>query len=378
MDMDLSEEQELLRNAAREFLERECPLSLVREVERSEPGFSPQLWQQMADLGWLGVPIPQEYGGFGLGTVDLAVLAKELGRALCPGPYLPTVVLAAGAIAAAGTPEQKGTYLPRIIAGETVVAFALQESNGYYDPRGVTTRAEPAGDGFVLSGAKMFVEFASGADLLLVVARSEGEAPSSDGLTMFLVDPKGTGVTMTPLPTMARDRQYHVVLEGVRVPRENVLGPVGQAWSLLEGVVQRGAVTFCAYTVGAAEKMHEMATNYAKDRVQFGRPIGSFQLIQSYLAQLIIEIWGAETLTYYAAWCLDEGLPARGMIAKAKAFAGDTIKRTTDIGSQIFGGIGYMEDMDNTLFLRRGKQYQLAMGDTGYWEDIVAEEILDR
>ena len=378
MDMDLSEEQELLRNAAREFLERECPLSLVREVERSEPGFSPQLWQQMADLGWLGVPIPQEYGGFGLGTVDLAVLAKELGRALCPGPYLPTVVLAAGAIAAAGTPEQKGTYLPRIIAGETVIAFALQESNGYYDPRGVTTRAEPAGDGFVLSGAKMFVEFASGADLLLVVARSEGEAPSSDGLTMFLVDPKGPGVTMTPLPTMARDRQYHVVLEGVRVPRENVLGPVGQAWSLLEGVVQRGAVTFCAYTVGAAEKMHEMATSFAKDRVQFGRPIGSFQLIQSYLAQLITEIWGAETLTYYAAWCLDEGLPARAMIAKAKAFAGDTIKRTTDIGSQIFGGIGYMEDMDNTLFLRRGKQYQLAMGDTGYWEDIVAEEILDR
>ena len=378
MDMDLSEEQELLRNAAREFLERECPLSLVREVERSEPGFSPQLWQQMADLGWLGVPIPQEYGGFGLGTVDLAVLAKELGRALCPGPYLPTVVLAAGAIAAAGTLEQKGTYLPRIIAGETVIAFALQESNGYYDPRGVTTRAETAGDGFVLSGAKMFVEFASGADLLLVVARSEGEAPSSDGLTMFLVDPKGTGVTMTPLPTMARDRQYQVVLEGVRVPRENVLGPVGQAWSLLEGVVQRGAVTFCAYTVGAAEKMHEMATNFAKDRVQFGRPIGSFQLIQSYLAQLIIEIWGAETLTYYAAWCLDEGLPARGMIAKAKAFAGDTIKRTTDIGSQIFGGIGYIEDVDSTLFLRRGKQYQLAMGDTGYWEDIVAEEILDR
>jgi alkylation response protein AidB-like acyl-CoA dehydrogenase len=181
---------------------------------------------------------------------------------------------------------------------------------------------------------------------------------------------------MTPLPTMAKDRQFQVILEGVTVPREDVLGPVGQAWPLLEGVIQRAAVTFSAYAVGAAEKMHEMATAYAKDRVQFGRPIGSFQVIQGYLAQLITEIWGAETLTYFAAWAIDEGLPSRELVAKTKAFVGDTLKRTTDIGCQIFGGIGYIEDVDTTLFLRRGKQYQLALGDTGYWEDIVAEEIL--
>jgi alkylation response protein AidB-like acyl-CoA dehydrogenase len=195
---------------------------------------------------------------------------------------------------------------------------------------------------------------------------------------MFLVDPKSPGVTITHLPTMARDKQFEVVLEGVQVSRDDLLGPQGEAWPLLESVVQRGAIAFSAYAVGAAEKMQEMSTDFAKDRVQFGRPIGSFQVIQGYLAEMITEIWGAETLTYYTAWALDEGLPVRELVAKAKAFAGDTIKRTTDVGSQIFGGIGYMEEMDSTLYLRRGKQYQLAMGDSGYWEDIVAEEILDK
>jgi alkylation response protein AidB-like acyl-CoA dehydrogenase len=332
----------------------------------------------MADLGWLSLPLPAEQGGAGMGTVDLVVLAKELGRALCPSPYIPGVVFSGGAIARAGTPEQQGTYLPRIMAGELVVAFALQEASGRMDPGGVATRAEADGDGFVLHGEKMFIEFAGAADYLLVIARTAGEPPALEGLTLFLVPRDTPGITMESLPTMARDRQYLVRLDGVRVPREQVLGGVGDAWTSLEGVVQRGMVAFSAYLVGAAERMHEMATDYAKDRVQFGRPIGSFQLIQGYLAQLITEIWGAETLVYYAGACLDDGEPAREVIAKAKAFAGDCLKRTTDVGSQIFGGIGYMEDMDNTLFLRRGKQYQLAMGDTGYWEDIIAEEILDR
>lgn len=376
MDMDLSEEQRHLADTARRLLENECKPAHVREAEVGELGFSPELWRQMADLGWLGLRFPEEYGGVGLATMDLAVLSKELGRALCPSPYLTTVVLAGGAIAAAGTPEQKQAFLPRIVSGEVTIAFALQEHSRYYDPRGVRTRATPDGEGFVLNGTKMFVEFAGAADPLLVVARSAGEPPATDGLTMLLVDANSPGVTISPLPTMARDKQCEVVLKDVSVNGDKVLGPVGGAWSLLEEIVQEGAVALSAYAVGAGEKMHEMTTDFAKDRIQFGRPIGSLQTIQGYLAQLITEIWGAEALTYHAAWTLDEGRPARELVAKAKAFAGDMLKRTTDIGSQIFGGIGYIEEMDSTLFLRRGKQYQLAMGDTGYWEDIVAEEIL--
>ncbi len=376
MDMDLSEEQRHVADTARRLLEKECTPNHVREAEVGELGFSPELWSQMAELGWLGLRLPEEYGGFGLAMMDLAVLSKEMGRALCPSPYLTTVVLAGGAIAAAGTTEQKQALLPRIVSGDLTIAFALQEHSRYYDPRGVRTQATPNGQGFVLNGTKMFVEFAAAADPLLVVARSAGEPPATDGLTMLLVDPKSPGVTISPLPTMARDKQYEVILKDVSVNGDNVLGPVGGAWPLLEEVVQQGVVALSAYAVGAAEKMHEMTTAFAKDRIQFGRPIGSLQSIQGYLAQLITELWGAEALTYNAAWTLDQGLPAREMVAKAKAFAGDMLKRTTDVGSQIFGGIGYMEDVDSTLFLRRGKQYQLTMGDTGYWEDIIAEEIL--
>ena len=378
MDMELREEQQQLMVAARRFLASECPPSLVRESEASELGYSAELWRKMAGLGWLGLPHPQQFGGSGMGSVDLVVLAKELGRALCPSPYIPTVVLSGGAIAAAGSEEQKNSYLPRIIAGETVIAFALQEAMTFYDPRGIETTAAEQGDGFVLTGTKMFIEFASAADHLLVLARTAGAPHSNDGLTMFLVDTKSPGIELTPLGTMARDKQFEVTLNQVRVSKEDMLGTPGQGWSTLEGVIQQGVVALCGYMVGASERIHEMATAFAKERIQFDRPIGSFQAIQHYLAQTITEIVGADTTTLYAAWTLDEGLPAREIVAKAKVLAGDTFKQASAIGAQIHGGIGFNEDVDTTLFLRRGKQLQLSMGDSGYWEDIIAEEILDR
>ena len=378
MDMELREEQQQLMVAARRFLASECPPSMVRESEASELGYSAELWRKMAGLGWLGLPYPQQLGGSGMGSVDLVVLAKELGRALCPSPYIPTVVLSGGAIAAAGSEEQKNSYLPRIIAGETVIAFALQEAATFYDPRGIETTAAEQGDGFVLTGTKMFIEFASAADHLLVLARTAGAPHSNDGLTMFLVDTKSPGIELTPLGTMARDKQFEVTLNRVRVSKQDMLGTLGQGWSTLEGVIQQGVVALCGYMVGASERIHEMATAFAKERVQFDRPIGSFQAIQHYLAQTITEIVGADTTTLYAAWTLDEGLPAREIVAKAKVLAGDTFKQASAIGAQIHGGIGFNEDVDTTLFLRRGKQLQLSMGDSGYWEDIIAEEILDR
>jgi alkylation response protein AidB-like acyl-CoA dehydrogenase len=299
-----------------------------------------------------------------------------MGRALCPSPYIPSVVLAGGALLAAGSEEQKREWLPRIASGQTVVAFALQEASPYWDPRGIGLRASETADGWALNGTKMFVEFAGAADRMLVMARTSDEKPSKDGITMLLVDPRAPGITMRPLGTLARDRQFRVDFAGVPVSKSDILGPVGGAWPLLERVVQSGIVAFSAYNVGASERIHAMATEFAKNRVQFGRPIGSFQAIQHYLAQSITEIIGADTMTLYAAWCLDEGEPAREIVAKAKALAGDTYKSTSALGAQIYGGIGFNEDVDTTLFLRRGKQAQLSMGDTGYWEDVIADELL--
>jgi len=376
MDMELSEQQKKLIDTARRFLEKECPLSAVREMESTETGFSTDLWQQMGGLGWLGLPYPEQYGGYGLGVVGLALLSKEMGRALCPSPYIPSVVLAGGAVLAAGSEELRQTYLPRIASGQTVVAFALQEQSPYWDPRGVSCRATETANGWVLNGTKMFVEFANAADKILLVARTAGEKPSKDGITMFLMDARSPGLSMTPLGTLARDRQFRVELEGVSVAQADVVGPVGGAWPLLEPVIHSGIVAFSSHMVGASERIHAMAVEFAKNRVQFGRPIGSFQAIQHYLAQSITEIIGADTMTLYAAWCLDQGEPAREIVAKAKALAGDTYKSVSSLGAQIYGGIGFNEDVDTTLFLRRGKQAQLSMGDTGYWEDVIAEELL--
>ena len=378
MDMEFNDEQKGLQSAARSFLSTEAPLSMAREMETNDEGFSRDLWKKMADLGWLGLPHSEEAGGSAMGTIEVVVLTKEMGRSLCPSPYIPTVILAGGAIAAAGSDEQKQRWLPGIISGETVIAFALQEENTFYDARSVHATAVPDGEGYVLNGTKMFVEFATAADKVLVVARTAGEHGDMDGLSMFLIDPNDVNMHMEPLNTVARDRQFQINLNGVKVAAADVIGEPGTAWASLEGVIEQGVVALCGYMVGASERIHEMTTAFAKVRVQFGKPIGSFQAIQHYLALSITEILAADTNAFYAAWTLDEGEPSREIVATAKAFVGDTFRKASDIGAQIHGGIGYDEDMDTTLFLRRGKQYQLSMGDSGFWEDIIAEEILDR
>jgi alkylation response protein AidB-like acyl-CoA dehydrogenase len=377
MDMKLSEEQVQLQDTARKYMDDECSAEFVREMEKSELGFSREMWQQMAEMGWLGIALPEDCGGLELGTVEQVLLAKQLGRRICPSPFLSTVVIGAEAIARAGSEEQRQHFLPKIIEGETVVAFAYQEHHRDFDPGVVRLRATADGDGYVLDGTKMFVEWAGGADLLLVVARTSGEPPAKNGLSMFLVDADSDGITCKHTPTMARDHHYEVVLDGVKVPKDRVLGRVDDAWSDLEAVTQKAAIVFSAFTNGVSEWMHEAATEYAKDRVQFGRPIGQMQLIQSYLAGLIIDLYGSDTLTLFTAFTLDKGRDVRDYAAKTKAFAADTVKCTTDVGSQIFGGIGYMEEQDSTLYLRRGKQYQLMLGGVDYWEKIIAEELLD-
>jgi alkylation response protein AidB-like acyl-CoA dehydrogenase len=377
VDMKLSDEQVQLRESACALLEKECTAAFVREMEKSEVGFSREMWKEMAELGWLGISLPEQYGGLGLSTVDQVILAKELGHYICPSPFLSTAVIGAEALARAGTAAQKKAFLPGIIEGETVVAFAFQEHNRDFDAGVIRLQARQEGSDYVLDGSKMFVEWAGAADLLLVVARTSGQAPSRSGLTLFLVDAKTAGIECKRTPTLARDHHCEVIFQGVRVPQDRVLGKVDEAWSALESVIERTAVVFSAFTVGLSERMHELATQFAKVRVQFDRPIGQMQLIQNYLATLITEIYGANTIVLFTAFNMDKERRVRAYVAKTKAFCAETVKRTTDICSQIFGGTGYMEETDTTLYLRRGKQYQLMLGGVEYWEKIIAEELLD-
>ncbi len=377
MDIKLSEEQVHLQETARKFMTKECSMAFVREMEKSDVGFSKDMWRQMAEMGWLGLSLPEECGGLGMSTVDLVLLMKELGRQICPVPFLSTVVIGGEAIARAGTDEQKAELGNKIVAGDLIIAFAYQEYHRSFDPGFIRFEAKAAGDGFVLNGIKMFVEYAANADKLLVVARTSGSAPAQDGLSMFLVDVNSPGISCKHTPTMARDHHYEVNFDNVKISKDCLLGKLHHAWQDLEPVIHKAVVAFAAFTNGAAFHLHEQATQYAKDRVQFGRPIGQMQTIQGYLAQLIMELYGSDTLTLFTAFNMDKQRYVRGYVAKTKAFAAETVSRTMDIGSQIFGGMGYMEEMDTTLYLRRGKQYQLMLGGTDYWEDVIAEELID-
>ena len=377
MHMKLTEEQVQLRDSAARFMDEACTMAFVRGIEKGDVGYSPEMWKQMAELGWLGLDLPEADGGLELGILDLCILMRELGRHLCPTPFIPTCVIAGTAIARAGTEAQRAEYLAKILDGDRIVAFAYQEFTRHFDPGMVQLEARADGDGFVLDGTKMFVEYAGAADRLLVVGRTSGSPGDAAGLTMFLLEASSDGVESVHTPTMARDHHYEVTFSNVRVPRAAVLGEVGDAWTVLEPVLHRAALAFSSFTNGAAFEMHDKATLFAKQRVQFGRPIGQMQTIQGYLAQMIMEILGSDTLTLFTAYNMDRGRPVRGYVGKAKGFAAETVFHTMHQCSQIFGGMGYMEEQDSTLYLRRGKQFELMLGGHDYWYDVAAEEMID-
>ena len=375
MDLGLSEEQEMLKRTARELLEQQCPKSLVRDMEEDEKGYSPELWKQFADSGFLGLPFPEQYGGTGFSFVDLAILLEEFGRALVPGPYLYNVALSGMAINDAGTEEQKQEHLPKIASGESIFTFAFTEPSGRWDAEGVALTATADGDDFILNGVKLFIPDAHISDHMLVVARTSESDDPKEGITVFIVDSKNEGISTEVLKTIASDKQCEVNLDNIRVSRSNVLGDVDQGWSIVEQALRRGAVAKCAEMVGNSEQVLEMTVEYAKNRVQFGRPIGSFQAVQHHCANMATDVDGSRFITYQAAWKLSEGLPCDKEISMAKAWVSEACRRVDGLGHQVHGGIGFTKEHDMQLFFRRAKQAELFFGDADFHREKVAQEI---
>jgi alkylation response protein AidB-like acyl-CoA dehydrogenase len=372
MDLGLDEQQEMLRNFARDFLEKECPEQLVRQMEEDEKGYSPELWQKMAQQGWMGLIIPEEYGGTGMNICELVVLLEEFGRALVPGPFIPTVVLGGVPIMEAGTEEQKKQYLPKIASGELIMTMALTEPSAKWTADGVTLEAKKDGGDYVLNGTKLFVQDAHVTDMMVVVARTGGSG--EDGITLFLVDSKSPGIKFEVLKTIAADKQAEVVFENVKVPAANILGAEGKGWPIVEKTKSVATVAACAYLVGLSQMDFDVTLNYAKERVQFGRPIGSFQAIQHKLADAVIDVDGSRFITYKAAWSLQEGEPdADTMISMAKAWTSDASRRVVAHGQQIHGGIGFTKEYKIQLYFRRQKWMELMWGDADYHRELVAQ-----
>lgn len=375
MDLGLSEEQEMLKTAARDFLQKECPKQMVKQLDESDEGYSPELWRKMAELGWLGLPFPEEYGGGGGSFLDLAVLLEEMGYNVLPGPFFSTVVLGGLCILAAGNEEQKKELLPRVANGETLLTLALTEPSAKYDASSVKTTAVAHNGEYVINGTKLFILDANVADFLLCVARTKEAGNPGDGITIFLVDAKSNGIKCTLLKTLARDKQCEIVLDNVRVPAKNILGELDQGWPVVESILQKATVAKCAEMVGGAQAALEMAVNYAKERVQFNRPIGSFQAIQHHCANMVSDVDGSRFVTYKAAWKVSEGLPATMDVAIAKAWTSEAYRRVTLLGHQIFGAIGFTMDHDMHLYYRRAKAGEIMFGDGAFHRAVVAREL---
>ncbi len=376
MDFGLSEEQEMLKTSARDFLQKECPKQLVRQLDESDEGYSRELWRKMAELGWMGLPFPEKYGGGGGSFLDLVVLLEAMGYNVVPGPFFSTVVLGGMTLLAAGNEGQKKELLSEVASGKLILALALTEPNVKYDDAASVKTTATARDGkYVINGTKLFVHDANVADYILCVAKTKATGKPENGATIFLVDSKTPGIKCTLLKTLARDKQCEVVFENVDVPKENIVGGLNRGWQIIQDVLQQAVVAKCAEMVGGAQAALEMAVAYAKERVQFNRPIGSFQAIQHYCANMVSDVDGSRFVTYKAAWKVSEGLPATMDVAIAKAWTGAAYSRVTLLAHQIFGAVGFTMDHDLHLYYRRAKAGEIIFGDGAFQRAIVAREL---
>ena len=372
MDLGLNETQQMLRSSAREFLAAECPSAYVRSMEEDERGYTPEMWRKLAEQGWLGLMIPQEYGGAGLSFMDLSILLEETGRALLPGPFFSTVVLGATTIMNAGSEAQKEEFLPRIAQGQIIVTLALTEPGARWDAAGVQTTATAGGGGYVINGTKLFVPNAHVSDYLVVAART---GSGEKDVTLFILPRDTQGLSQNLLNTIASDRQSELVLEDVAAPTSAVLGEVNGGWDTIAKVLQWGAVGKCAEMVGGGQRVLDMTVEFAKHRVQFGRPIGSFQAIQHHCADMATDVEGSRYITYQAAWRLSEGLPAQREVAMAKAWVSEAYRRVCALGHQCHGAIGFTKEHDMQLYSRKAKAAELAFGDSDFHLETVARVI---
>jgi alkylation response protein AidB-like acyl-CoA dehydrogenase len=369
MEIQLTQDQLEIARQARRFCENETPMAYVRKMFEDNQGYEEEKWMKMVEMGWTALNIPEEYGGLGLSTMDLAIILEEMGRAVQPGPYFSTVTLAAEAVLAAGTEEQKKQYLGGIAEGRLKGTMALFEPDSGGDPDYLRMKAVPGNGHYVLNGVKLFVPDAHVADFILVAALIENQ-----GLSLFIVTPQTPGLDIALLPTMDGTRKLCALqFKDVAVPVDEILGAPGQAGPALARVMQKAQVGLCAEGVGGSQRALEIATDYAKVRVQFDQPIGSYQSVKHRCAQMYLEVESARSMMYWAAWAQDHGQGDEAALSasSAKAYVSDAYCNVAAGAVQILGGIGMTWEHDIHLYLKRANAIEMALGDPCYHREKV-------
>ena len=373
MQFGLTETQQTLKNTVRKFLAAECPMSEVRRLMETGTALDPALWTKIAEQGWNGMIIAEDHGGFGMGMVEMAAALEEMGRALLPGPYFSTVLMAGPLLEAASNDGAKQKYLAAIAGGQAKAAVALLEDSASWSPDAIRMQSTSSGGNYQLEGRKLFVTDAAAADFLVVAARLNGE------LALFLIPAKTSGLRITALPALDSTRKlYEVAFDSVSVPRENLLAEGKPAQAALDRMLDVATVGLVAEMTGGMQRLLEMTVEYAKTRKQFGRPIGQFQAVQHLCADMLVFTESSRSAAYYAAWAIQEGVPeARLAVSVAKAYASDAYREVGNRAIQVHGGMGFTWENDAHLFYRRAKASELAFGDAAYHRERIARLVID-
>lgn len=374
MDLIFTHEQNMLRDMAHNLCSDFSGVDVVRTMENDPIGMPADLWTQMQETGLLGMRIPEANGGMGLSLLDCAVIYEQLGRFLAPGPYFSSTVMSAGALVHSADTVWQTKLLPAIAAGEMIVVPAWTEPDNGFGAAGVQMRARREGDGYVLDGVKRHVFHARAAHKLLVLART---GDTEEAVSLFIVDAGSAGLEYTQQKSMASDTQYRLVFDKVRVPLSGLVGQENAGWKAWDAAMREGIVLLAAWAAGGAERALEITVQYAKDREQFGKPIGAFQALAHYMADASAVVEGAKTLVLEAAWAHSAGKPIERLAPMAKLFACKAFRDVTTMAQQVHGGIGFTLDYDIQLYYRRAKQLQMNWWDSRYLEQLIADEILD-
>jgi alkylation response protein AidB-like acyl-CoA dehydrogenase len=375
MNLEITEEQKLLRESVARFCKSEFPTEMVRRLAEHPAGMSPETWNKIAQQAWLGVLIPEEFGGLGLGVTELGIILEEMGRALVPGPYFSTAALAAPALALGGTAAMELRWLEKLASGEARGTLAILEEQGELSPSHINALGGRKGDGFVLTGKKFFVPDLAGSEIVIAAVRT---GAGEDGTTLFLIETGAKGVSIEENKlTDSTSHSAQLILEKVEVGPDSVIGVVDQGWKIIDSILLIANTGIAAGSVAAAEEVLQQAVAYSRQRIQFGVPIGSFQAVKHPLANLFAEIESARSAYHYAAWAVDaRSADVHRAVALARLACTDAYAHAALISLQVHGGIGFTWEYDLHLHLKRAKHNQYFLGVASDYEEIVAREAL--
>ena len=361
MNLDFTSEQDMLRKSVAEFLTKACPMEVVKEIEDSEEGYDPKLWKKMAELGWMELYYPEEYGGYGDPFLDVVIIMEEMGKAAFPSPYFSTVIQCGITILEGGSEEQKKAVLPKIANGKMIMAMAQYDESGSYDETGINMPAERSGENYILNGKKMFVMEANIADKIIVAARVKDA-----GVTLFLVDAKASGLTVNKMPTIGMDNCCEVIFKDVAVPEADLIGKPGEGWRILEKMFPRAIIAKSAEMSGGCKQTIDMTAKYAKQRVQYDKPIGGFQAIQHYMANMFLGYETCSNYLYEVCSYMEDGDDVSQKVHALKAKFNQQYKFITERGVQIHGGVGTTREFNMGVYYRKAAAAEYVLGDTNY------------